>query len=215
MAERRLRILDAATELLETGAVEALTMRALSESAGVSVPTIYNLVGGRDDVLMAVIERSGMVFDAEIATLTADPVDRCFDIAAYFVTAVTGRMGLARSIFAEGLAPLFAQVNASPLRRYRAALGPAVHDAADQGEIERVTSPDLLVDQLVALTTNRFFQWATVDSPHDDDDVIFRAQVVHGVGLMLAAVATDRVRPGVLQRITDAERTLTNRADRH
>lgn len=213
MAERRIRIIDAATELLGAGAVEALTMRALSESAGVSVPTIYNLVGGRDDVLVAVLERLGTVFDAEIATLTANPVDRCFDITAHFVTAVTGRMGLARSILAEGLAPLFAQTDASPLRRYRLALGPAVLAAADQREIELVTSPDLLVDQLVALTTIRFFQWARVDSPGGDDDAIFRAQVAHGVGLTLAAVATDHVRPGVLQRITEAERTLTNQRE--
>jgi hypothetical protein len=170
-------------------------------------------VGGRDDVLVAVLERLGTVFDAEIATLTANPVDRCFDITAHFVTAVTGRMGLARSILAEGLAPLFTQTDASPLRRYRLALGPAVLAAADQREIELVTSPDLLVDQLVALTTIRFFQWARVDSPGGDDDAIFRAQVAHGVGLTLAAVTTDHVRPGVLQRITEAERTLTNQRD--
>jgi AcrR family transcriptional regulator len=208
MTERRVRIVDAAAALLGSGGVEALTMRALSESAGVSVPTIYNLVGGRDDVLVLVIERVGTVFDAEIATLNAAPVDRCFDIAEHWVASVAGPTGLARSIIAEGLGPILAGTGAAPLRRYAMALLPAIVDAADQGEIELVTSPKLLVDQLVSLAAIRLYRWATNDRSVDDDGALLRAEFAYGVGLTLAAVATDRTRPGVLARLAAAEQTL-------
>ena len=51
-ADRRLRITEAAAELLEAGGLAGLTMRALSEAAGLSVPTIYNLIGGRNHLCL-------------------------------------------------------------------------------------------------------------------------------------------------------------------
>ena len=49
-----------------------------------------------------------------------------------------------------------------------------------------------------------------IDHPVDNDDALLRAEFAHGVGLTIAAVATDRIRPGVLQRIAVAEQTLTD-----
>ena len=58
MSATRRAIIDAAEEILVTGGPGSLTLEALSERADVAVQTIYNRVGGRSDVLVAVAERA-------------------------------------------------------------------------------------------------------------------------------------------------------------
>ena len=51
MAERRQRILAAAREIIAGRGYEALTMRELARASRVTVPTLYNLIGGKQAVL--------------------------------------------------------------------------------------------------------------------------------------------------------------------
>lgn len=53
---RRVRILETARALLEKHGYKGVTMRALAEASQVSVPTLYNLFGGREQVLLAAVE---------------------------------------------------------------------------------------------------------------------------------------------------------------
>lgn len=55
MAERRERILAEAREIIGEHGFEGLTMRALAQAAGVTVPTIYNLIGSKDEVLFGAV----------------------------------------------------------------------------------------------------------------------------------------------------------------
>ena len=57
-AATREAIVDAAQALLDDGGPAALTIPAVSERADVAVQTIYNRVGGRDALLIAVAERA-------------------------------------------------------------------------------------------------------------------------------------------------------------
>ena len=52
---RRQRILAAARTLIARGGIPALSMRKLAQEAGVSVTTLYNLFGVRDDILSALV----------------------------------------------------------------------------------------------------------------------------------------------------------------
>ena len=56
MAERRERILESARALIAARGFEGLTMRELAQEAGVTVPTIYNLVGSKDEVLFSTVQ---------------------------------------------------------------------------------------------------------------------------------------------------------------
>ncbi len=56
MAERRERILEAARGLIESRGYEGLTMRDLAHAGGVTVPTVYNLIGSKEEVLFAADE---------------------------------------------------------------------------------------------------------------------------------------------------------------
>ena len=56
MAERRQRILAAARAIVAKRGYEALTMRELAQASRVTVPTLYNLIGGKEAVLAAAVE---------------------------------------------------------------------------------------------------------------------------------------------------------------
>ncbi len=65
MERRRQRILSVARTTLARDGFEALTLRSLAQQAGVTVPTIYNLVGSKDDLLRELI--AGLVERCERA----------------------------------------------------------------------------------------------------------------------------------------------------
>ena len=56
MRGRRERILEAAREIIADLGYEGLTMRELAAASRVTVPTVYNLIGGKDAVLFAAVE---------------------------------------------------------------------------------------------------------------------------------------------------------------
>jgi AcrR family transcriptional regulator len=53
MQKRRTRILAAARQLLTNGGYDATNLRELARLADVTVPTIYNLIGNKEEVLVA------------------------------------------------------------------------------------------------------------------------------------------------------------------
>jgi AcrR family transcriptional regulator len=55
MAERRARIVDCAHRILGEGGVAALTIRRLSDEAGVAQRTLYRLFGDKDGVISATV----------------------------------------------------------------------------------------------------------------------------------------------------------------
>ena len=207
-ADRRLRIIEAARDLLEAGGLAGLTMRALSEAAGLSVPTIYNLIGGRDHVLVAVMERFGSEFDAQLAALRSAPLDRCFEIADAMVAALTAQPDVSRAIIAEGFAPMLGE---RPLmRRYGAALRAAIDEAVESGDLDAEVSPDLLVGHLLAMTAGLFIRWANTDVHDDPNTSKFRAAAAHGIAITLVGVADDAVAAALRHRLRDAEDSLSH-----
>jgi AcrR family transcriptional regulator len=57
-AEMRVRIIDAAEELVEEHGPSALTTESVAERADVSVQTVYNRVGGKPALLIAIAEKA-------------------------------------------------------------------------------------------------------------------------------------------------------------
>jgi AcrR family transcriptional regulator len=54
--ERKRRILDVARRLIAERGYEGVTMRELADESLVSVPTLYNLFGGKSELLFAAVE---------------------------------------------------------------------------------------------------------------------------------------------------------------
>ncbi len=57
-SERRTRILAAARRLIARRGVERLTLRELAAASQVSVPTVYNLIGGKHALLEALMQQT-------------------------------------------------------------------------------------------------------------------------------------------------------------
>ena len=55
MAKRREAILREARSLIANEGFEALKIRDLAARAGLTVPTIYNLIGGKNEILAVII----------------------------------------------------------------------------------------------------------------------------------------------------------------
>lgn len=66
MAHRRRQILEAARSLIERMGYNGLTMRDLAAESGVSVPTIYNLIGKKEQVLFEAVEDQTATFVSNV-----------------------------------------------------------------------------------------------------------------------------------------------------
>jgi len=207
MKERRDRIVNAAVDLVRQGNVSALTMRALSSAAGVSVPTVYNLIGSREDVLIAVMERAADAIEPELAALGGEPIERCFRIADCLITRVTAPTSLIQSVYAEGLGPAISGSGLRPLRQHGMATSLAILEAAECGDLELVTTVQLLAESLMIQLAVRIAQWVSADLPPDPAHL--QAEAAHAVAMTLIPVATVRTRPELLRRLSAARTALT------
>ena len=72
MAERRERIIEAARKLIEREGYEGLTMRDLAIASRVTVPTIYNLIGSKEQVLFSAVEEQTLLFVAGLERARGD-----------------------------------------------------------------------------------------------------------------------------------------------
>lgn len=68
MQKRRLRILDAARQMLVRGGYEGLNLRALAAAAGVTVPTLYNLIGNKEQIVVALFADALSEIEQRMAT---------------------------------------------------------------------------------------------------------------------------------------------------
>ena len=74
MAERRQQILEAARRLIESRGYDGLTMRNLASESFVTVPTIYNLIGNKEQVLLEAVEDQTAAFVASLDRAGGDLV---------------------------------------------------------------------------------------------------------------------------------------------
>lgn len=73
--KRRQRILFEARRVISQDGYDALTTRALAKAAGVTQPTLYNLIGTKDDILKVLLEESvARVWDRLRLAKPADPL---------------------------------------------------------------------------------------------------------------------------------------------
>ena len=68
MQIRRKRILDCARDVIAEDGFDALNLRSLADRAGVTVPTIYNLIGNKSALLQRLFEDSISPFE-DLATI--------------------------------------------------------------------------------------------------------------------------------------------------
>jgi AcrR family transcriptional regulator len=202
MAERRERILASARELIAEGGFEALTTRALARRARVTVPTIYNLIGAKDDVLFAAVEEQTARFLASIGGRTSraplaqvlavsdDCVSELLRVPRYY-------KALLRLMYAsESALAVRRSVGGTVLREFAHGLE-AMREAGDLVDGLPVR---LLAPQLASQLASASLQWATGDL----DAAAFRRVASQGSQLLLLGATRGAARRQLeeqLQRI--------------
>jgi AcrR family transcriptional regulator len=156
MNRRRNRILDAARELISEQGFENLTMRALAQASGVTVPTIYNLIGNKDAVLGATIHDGTMRFFGDVRS-SANPIAILEKNVTELLRQPAYYRPLLRILLNGGASEAMAEIDALYLRHLRETL----KAMAERGELEPWVDCDILAERLLSNLYGAASEWAT------------------------------------------------------
>ena len=206
-ARRREAILDAALELLEGHDLESVTVEQIAERADVSPPTVYNLVGTRDQLLGALVDRVLNRLVEDLSAMAGDEGSDPFEDARFIVEssadAFIAESRAYRQIMrgAHGLSPT------AP----RAAFDPsqlqvdAMRRAQDLGLIRDDLDAGGLGRQIYLSYVAAMQGWANGML----GDRGFRLASLHGLAVVIAAASTDRYRDRAIRELADLSDQLS------
>lgn len=199
-AKRRHAIIDAALELLRTIPLSGLSVEQIAAVAEVSPATVYNLVGTRDQLLVACVDRlvEGLEDALLSIDLTSDPI-----AAAFLVVEISSE-----AFIADGAA--FRQI----LRVLNVLASEGTDLAVDPGQFEIAAmraahEKGILRDDVDPAATGRqislsyngaLFAWSAGLLTDDG----FRAAARHGLWSALAGSVTANYREGFLDQLRRA-----------
>ncbi len=189
-AERRARILAAARKLIADRGYDGLTMRALAKASRVSVPTLYNLFGGKDALLLGELEETV----ANVAASLAAVRDGSFVERAFAACEAGNEDLLSAPRYSRELTHLFLTADETrPLRRaiadrYVGMMAGVLRDAQRAGDLVAWIDPVAVSRRMFAHYTHAMIEWALGEL----DDGEFRAATELGMALMLLGLARGR-----------------------
>jgi AcrR family transcriptional regulator len=199
-ARSRRRIIDAARRLIEADGLDGLSMRELAAEADVSVRTIYNVVGQKDDVITALVQASFDAIDERLETSSVtDPIERIWQTVTTSVDAYC--QTVPRAIIAAVITDLRLNAAIAPRWHGRQIVLDAIDGAVRAGALRDDIAPARLVDQAGPSHAHRLHQWAVGAI----DDASLRASVLYAYDVSLLAVARPRARTRLLEHIATLE----------
>ncbi len=196
--ERKQRILAEARRLIAKRGNEAITMRELAEKSLVSVPTLYNLFGGKNKILLAAVESyfGDLVGKAEPGSAPAG-LARVIGLAEVLSRETPRHASYARSLMsffgsvsdAGGLHEIAAD-------RLTAELRIGLEQMQQQQQLAAWVDPGALAARLASLLSIITFEWARCRI----SDANLRGAMLYGIGAMLLGLARGTAAPK-LERI--------------
>ena len=185
-AERRTRIIAEARKLVEKHGYDGLTMRDLAAAARVSVPTLYNLFGGKDAILAAELERMAVVITSRILA---------HQKASFFARGMVAfeagmELVLEHPAFYRAIMRLFlTSPETGPIRRksedgYIALMAANLRAAQQAGQLVEWVDVELVARHMYAAYTSCFLGWGIGDL----DDETFRIAAASAICHVLIGV---------------------------
>jgi AcrR family transcriptional regulator len=202
MAKRRSLILSHTRSILAQEGFDALKIRDLAERAGVTVPTIYNLIGGKTEILKLIIEDLVKHLQSVQSPYEVENVEAAFEAQIDQLAALFGtNKDYYRAAFLAGdRSGLFEQTTEEGIfsRSVRVPIE-ACLEAQETG---------LLLGKISAHTLGRqiygSYRLARQDWVNGYFDLAaFRVQALTGVFLCLAADASPAFRKRLIKRISN------------
>ena len=205
-AERRARILAAAQRLIAAHGFEGLTMRELARVSRVSVPTLYNLFGGKHALLLGELEQTFAAVAASLEHARGRTVaDRVLAACEVHTREMLARPRYWRELVhvflvSEETRTVRHQIEA----RYRALMEHVLRDAQAAGELVAWADPVAIAQQTYGSYVLATIAWGRGDL----DDEEFRAVTILGQCLVLLGLARGRAATQFERRAREMQRTL-------
>ena len=205
-AERRERITRAARALVAARGYDGLTMRDLAHAARVSVPTLYNLFGSKDAILVAELQTMAARIIAQLPLASDDHFARA-------ITAFEAGMRLVEEspeFFRACMRMFFTSPASDEMRRrtnqaYIAIMTANLSAAKAAGQLAEWAEPGVVAQHLFALYMSAFMAWGIGEL----DFATFRATALSGACHLLAGVARGKFATDVEARIRQLSRSIT------
>ena len=186
-------------------------MRKLAREAGLSVTTLYNLLGSREQILQALIQDSVQRLEAPAADTGAarDPLLRASRAMDGILQYIVDNGDLLRPlIVADFRTGSWSQLNerdeGEHFRSSKDAIRSAITEALAAGQLRNVVGQQFLEVQLHVGWELALDQWAYGVI----DDEVFRLKSLCGFYTALLAFAEPHVRPGIEKELLRLERKL-------
>ena len=202
MERRRERILEQARKMLAEGGYDALNLRCLAEVSGITVPTIYNLIGNKAEVLKALVMGAFADFEASLESKLPCPTEQLpAMMMSTFAQMIAHDEGYYR---ATALASERLEIESdehgdygfkrAPLRKYA---GQLCRDARVEGLLRGKIDSEQLVVQMTCTHQIAFRDWAH----HAISLEEFKNQSLCGFYVALAADAVDSFRDSLAAKL--------------
>jgi AcrR family transcriptional regulator len=192
-------------------------MRKLAKEADLSVTTLYNLVGSREDILRALIEDSTGRFDSTVTVPeepAGDSISRAVTAFESVLRYLIDEAAILKPMIVANMATgyieeLGKEEHGLYLRGAKDAVRECLRDAVADGQIRDVVSLRFLERQFYVGLELALDRWAF--GLVDEDD--FRAKCLWGAYLTLLAFASSDNRPQLEVELQQLEQQLTRGAN--
>ena len=205
---RRASIMETARQMIAEKGYESITIRELASACRVSVPTLYNQFGGKDQLLAAAIE-DHFVGDPDQVKIKTSLVglDRIFAILDFITFQFLQAPDFHRRLLeAFGSLDSMQQVQRSITASLAHEIGQELGVMQGRRELEPWSDPDLLAGQVTTAFVSSTIIWGSGLIKENQ----LTASVQYGTGLVLAGVVVGDNLPLLRQRIEAAQELLRN-----
>lgn len=207
----RQRIVEAARALLQ-GENADFSMRALSDKAGVSSATPYNLFGSKDGIIAALVDEDLKRLQAALVGIDADPVEAFFKIvdisAEIFTEAPALYKAGSRIIGAGGASGGTDEATRRSFHEPRfLVLRGLVADAIQAGAIDHRVNADTFAIQMGQQILSWILTWGNDQVELEE----MRLRANYAIAVSLAGVATKACRDAMQDRALELQAELQKR----
>ena len=210
---RRRRILDAAKLILAEEGLEGLTTRKLADRADVSVATLYNVLGSKEEIIKAVLLELQQVTHEAINRIEhKSPVERIVGFADALCEVLSIDSGkidqpLQRALLLIGYQQKFSPeiVKATAIDSMTL-LEQSIAEAQEKGLILDTLHGPFIADQIFR-TINASIRDYLLNRLTESQ---LRAVMIYNIWLILASVASRKTRAKYLRMLTEEDQHMKN-----
>ena len=203
---RRASIMETARQMIADKGYESITIRELAAACRVSVPTLYNQFGGKDQLLAAAIEDHFVGDPDQVKIKTnLNGLERIFAILDFITSQFLQAPDFHRRLLeAFGALDSMQQVQRSITASLAHEIGQELDAMQARSELESWADTQLLAGQVTTTFISSTIVWGSGGIKENQ----LTAAVQYGTGLVLAGVVTGDNGLIVEQRIKAAQELL-------